>query len=189
MEAIASRQPVAQPIQTDGRPVTMDLEQIFREYNGLVFRTAYRITGSNQDAEDVLQTVFLRLARKEEDAEYTHLPSYLRRAAINAAFDLLRGRQRARATPLDDVAPALIDRAAHSPDLLYQDLEIKQWLRNTVAQLSPMAAQIFALRFFEGKDNPEIAEIVGASLGTVSVTLSRARDRVEREFQIWSRKQ
>ena len=52
-----------------------------------------------------------------------------------------------------------------------------------------MAAEIFALRFFEGKDNPEIATIVGTSVGAVSVTLSRARDRVEKEYNAYWSKQ
>ncbi len=47
-----------------------ELEKLFHEHNALIFRTAYRVTGSAEDAEDVLQTVFLRLARRTEvDAE------------------------------------------------------------------------------------------------------------------------
>ena len=46
-----------------------------------------------------------------------------------------------------------------------------------------MAAEIFSLRFFEGKDNGEIARILGTTTGTVAVTLSRARDRIEKEFR------
>ena len=42
------------------------LEQIFLEHKDLVYRAAYRVTGNSSDAEDVLQTVFLRLVRLGE---------------------------------------------------------------------------------------------------------------------------
>ena len=54
-----------------------------------------------------------------------------------------------------------------------------------IAKLSPQAAEIFTLRFFEGKDNSEIAAIVGTTPGTVAVTLSRTRDRIEKEFRAY----
>src|SRR5690242_2086263 len=69
------------------------LEQIFLEHKDLVFRAAYRVTGNATDAEDVLQTVFLRLVRLEQFPEITNLPGYLHRSAVNASLDLLRGKK------------------------------------------------------------------------------------------------
>src|SRR3954470_15913197 len=79
------------------------LDELFREHHDLVFRTAYRVTGSPADAEDVLQTVFLRLARRAEVDLAPSPASYLHRAAINAALDLVRGRATAKAVALDEV--------------------------------------------------------------------------------------
>jgi DNA-directed RNA polymerase specialized sigma24 family protein len=42
---------------------------------------------------------------------------------------------------------------------------------------------MFILRFIEGKDNPEIARLLDTTPGTVAVTLSRTRDRLEKEFR------
>ena len=75
---------------------------MFRAHHGLVFRTAYRITGNAADAEDVSQTVFLRLFRREHDA-LENEESYLRRAAINAALDVIRSRQSDRTVELADL--------------------------------------------------------------------------------------
>ena len=184
MEATATRQ----ALPYSGPMPTAALEDVFREHHVMVFRAALRVTGNAEDAEDVLQTVFLRLARREdESSDIEHLPGYLRRAAVNAAFDLLRSRQRTRSIPLEDVEPVLPDDAV-SPERAVHAGEMRDWLRRTVARLSPMAAQAFALRFFEDKENPEIAQILGTSLGAVSVTLSRARDRVEKEYQAYWRK-
>ena len=55
------------------------LEQIFLEHKDLIYRAAYRVTGNASDAEDVLQTVFLRLVRQEKFPEISNLPGYLHR--------------------------------------------------------------------------------------------------------------
>ena len=52
----------------------------------------------------------------------------------------------------------------------------------TSRRLNPRIAQMFALRFFEGKDNPEIARLLNTTPGTVAVTLSRTRDRLQKEY-------
>ena len=162
------------------------IEQIFRDHHGMVFRSAYRITGNPSDAEDVLQTVFLRLLRRDAAADAVlNVPSYLHRAAVNSALDLMRSRQTARDVPLDDVAPLLAENASLAPDRVHSSAEAREWLRAAVARLSPQAAEIFSLRFFEGKDNGEIAALVGTTTGTGAVTLSRARDRIEQEFRAY----
>ena len=190
MEATAAREQVPIPMAFSQSVPPGDLEKIFREHQVLVYRAAYRITGKAEDAEDVLQTVFMRLLRREEDAAAVgSIAAYLRRAAVNAALDLMRSRQRARSMPLEDVEPVLLDESVPSPDRIYDSSEMRDWLRRTVARLSPMAAQVFALRFFEEKEVPEIAEILGTSQGTVSVTLSRARDRIQAEFKAYWRTQ
>ena len=65
--------------------IPSELEQTFRSHHGMVFRTAFRITGNAADAEDVLQTVFVRLLRRTSESDaMENEESYLRRAAINA---------------------------------------------------------------------------------------------------------
>jgi RNA polymerase sigma-70 factor (ECF subfamily) len=161
-----------------------DLDLVFREHHSTVFRAAYRVTGNASDAEDVLQTVFMRLLRRQPDAVAVgNMEGYLRRAAVNAALDLIRSRQAAPQVHLDDVAPILSENASLAPDRLQRSNEIRTWLRQAVARLSPRAAEMFTLRFFEGCDNPEIAQALGTSTASVAVTLSRTRDRIQQEFR------
>jgi RNA polymerase sigma-70 factor (ECF subfamily) len=172
-----------EPVQT---VPPLDPDFIFREHHATVFRAAYRVTGNASDAEDVLQTVFVRLLRRHPDAEAVgNMEGYLRRAAVNAALDLIRSRQAAPQVPLEDVASMLPENAPLAPDRLYRSTEIRHWLRQAVARLSPRAAEIFALRFFEGRDNPEIAQALGTTPATVAVTLSRTRDRIQQEFRAY----
>jgi len=163
-----------------------DLERVFREHHAMVFRAAYRVTGNAGDAEDVLQTVFLRMVKRDPSAEpVDNIASFLHRSAVNAALDLVRSRQTARAVPLEGLEPVLAEGAHRSPDRAHAAGEIRDWLRGALARLSPRMAEMFTLRFFEGKDNPEIARILNTTPGTVAVTLSRTRDRLEKEYRAY----
>ena len=163
-----------------------DLERIFRENHGLVFRAAYRVTGNANDSEDVLQTVFLRLLKRDPGAEPVgNMTSFLHRAAVNAALDLVRARQNVRNVPLDDLEPVLAEPAHRRPDRVQGSSEIRDWLRGALARLNPRIAEMFMLRFFDGKDNPEIARLLNTTPGTVAVTLSLTRVRLEKEFRAY----
>ena len=93
-------------------PPAPELGQIYRDHHKRVLSAAYRVTGNAQDAEDVLQTVFMRLVRREGGSPLSDSPgSYLHRAAINAALDVVRSREASRTSPLEDVEPSLSARA------------------------------------------------------------------------------
>jgi RNA polymerase sigma-70 factor (ECF subfamily) len=176
---------MAAPVEA-ATPPAPDLERIFREHHALVFRAAYRVTGNATDAEDVLQTVFLRMVKRDPAAEPVgNMASFLHRSAVNAALDLMRTRQNIRNIPLDELEPVLAEPAHRSPERAQASTEIRDWLRGALARLNPRIAQMFTLRFFEGVDNPEIARILNTTPGTVAVTLSRTRDRLEKEFQAY----
>src|ERR1700736_2210912 len=75
------------------------LSQLFAEHHRRILTAAYRITGSMADAEDVTQAVFVRLL-SSGGLPATNAGSYLYRAAINGALDLLRRRKTAPTEPL-----------------------------------------------------------------------------------------
>ncbi len=139
-----------------------------------MFRTAYRITGNAADAEDVLQTIFLRLLRRAPNAEPPeNEESYLRRAAVNASVDLIRARQTERIVPL---AEAPIEDSQTTND------DLREGLRRALATLNPQSAEIFALRYFEDFTNREIAKALRISQVLVAVKLHRARHQLQKEL-------
>src|SRR5436190_21019777 len=72
-----------------------EFEQIFQEHSRLIYRTAFGVTGNPQDAEDILQTIFLRLLRREFPPDLKRNPkAYLYRAAVNVSLDTVRARRR-----------------------------------------------------------------------------------------------
>ena len=160
------------------------LEQAFLDHHQRVFRAAYRITGNAPDAEDVLQTVFLRLARKGEDARPVgNLSSYLYRSAVNAALDVLRERREKPGESLEAVEGTFRGEGADAPDRLQEASEVRAWLRRALARLSPQAAAAFALRYLEGHENRDIARMLGMSRMAVAVMLHRTRRRLQSELR------
>jgi RNA polymerase sigma-70 factor (ECF subfamily) len=162
------------------------LEGLFQRHHDRVFRTAHRVTGSAADAEDVLQTVFLRVARGQESAAGAGNPeAYFARAAINASLDLLRSRKRSNAVAIDDVenrASISAFVSKHDPAKGQEDRELRELLTEALSRLGPTAAQMFALRYFEGFSNGEIAAAMNTSAMVVGVTLHRARGRLRKEI-------
>jgi RNA polymerase sigma-70 factor (ECF subfamily) len=161
-----------------------DLGGLFRDHYKGMFRVAYRITGSQSDAEDVLQNVFMRLTRGWEKRDLSPNPrGFLYRAAINASLDLVRVRKRANSVPLEIVDPEYGLRSlAPTPADDMADRELRELLRQAVAKLEGRAASAFVLRYYEGYDNRQIAEILGTSQLTIAVTLHRARTRLRKDI-------
>ena len=176
MLAAISSEPLPEP--------SGQLESLFQRFHGRVFAAAYRITGKAQDAEDVLQTVFLRLLRRQHELDLDPNPSaYLHRAAVNAALDLMRARSRNRSIPLDDLASAPEGDGIDDPERRQKDRELRRGLRQAILGLSDKSAEVFTLRFLEGISNREIAEMLGITQTSVGVTLHRARNQVKKEIR------
>src|SRR5690349_24859104 len=125
------------PVQAALKPLRIvknqpagELETLFQTHHGRVFRTAQRITGSAADAEDVLQTVFLRLIKGQETYDLSRNPeAYLSRAAINASLDLLRSRTRSKAVALDESEVDSIAGTFESPETVHADRELQELVR------------------------------------------------------------
>lgn len=155
------------------------LEVIYREHAPAVLQTAYRVTGSADDAEDALQTVFARLAGRSHRPDFTTgCAAYLRRAATNAALDIVQSRYAKSGVSLEVSGQEAQRDPSPQPDRQHHGRQLEEHLRRALAGLSRRSAQIFVLRYFEGLDNTEIAAYLGTSSGTVAVTLHRAKARI-----------
>jgi len=161
-------------LEEPGIAIPDELERAYRAHHRLVFRTAYRITGNAADAEDVLQTVFLRLLHRSASSKAMQSEeSYLRRAAINAALDILRSRQSDRTVELFDLPDG--QKHDHTSDL-------RRALARALGALEPRSAEVFTLRFLEGFTNPEIATMMGISQVLVAVIVHRTRRQLRKEL-------
>ena len=159
------------------------LETIYREDATVVLQTAYRVTGNADDAEDVLQTVFTRLANREGPPDFsTGSRAYLRRAATNAALDIVQSKYVRSGVSLEVTGEDVGYDPGPAPDRQHHGRQLHSHLRRALSKISRRGAEIFVLRYFEGLDNTEIAEHLGTSTNTVAVTLHRARTRLKEEM-------
>jgi RNA polymerase sigma-70 factor (ECF subfamily) len=160
--------------RTAPRPLPRDFEQLFQEHHALVYRAGYRITGTAEDAEDVLQTLFLRLLRRDHSLDFGGNPKrYLHRAAVNIALDIIRLRR-------PNVPP---DESSIVDDRTGPAIESQQLVLAGLRELSPKLAEMFVLKHVEGYNNDEIARLIGTSRGSVAVMLFRARVRLKKSIR------
>jgi RNA polymerase sigma-70 factor (ECF subfamily) len=161
------------PVTSTTSPV--GFAELYERHYQAVFRAALRVTGRPADAEDVLQTVFLRvLARGGEVEDVAQPGAYFRRAAVNAAVDVLRRRELHAESTYDDLAP----HAAVQPPLI-----LKEQLRRAIAAVDSDDASLFLLRHVEGLSIDELADLFGIEKNNVAVRLHRIRQRLQTELQ------
>jgi len=161
------------------QPIVMtsssEFAELYEQHYAAVYRTALRVTGNSADAEDVLQTVFLRVLNHADRTEYARMPeAYFRRAAANAAVDLLRRRSTHAEMRLED-APA--------PAAKGEEALLKERLRRAIATLEQGDALLFLLRHVEGLTNGELAGMFGQEKNSIAVRLHRIRQILQTELE------
>jgi RNA polymerase sigma-70 factor (ECF subfamily) len=159
-----------------GEPFAQEFEEIFEENYTLVYRTAYGVTGRAEDAEDVVQTIFLRLLQREHPRDLLKNPKgYLYRAAVNLSLTIVqRRRRRALTEESEDLAASIPARASSRAE------ELHRKLYEAIAQLQPKAADILILRYLHNYSDAEIAKLLATSRGVIAVTLYRSRARLRK---------
>lgn len=155
-----------------GRREAFDV--LFHRHAALVHRLAVRMVGGAADAEEVLQEVFLRLARAAETWQpRAQLTTWLYRVAVNRCLTHRERRGRGRVVLL----PGL-EVAAPGDDHPYQaarDRELAGRVRARVAELPDALCAAFTLCALEGRSTAEAAEILEVPAGTVKTHVHRAR--------------
>ena len=171
----AITQIVELPIPMRSRTPVAGFAALYERHYEAVFRAALRVTGNPADAEDVLQTVFLRVMAGGGDVEEVSVPAaYFRRAAVNAAVDVLRRRELRAESGYDPETP----RVAVQPQL-----DLKERLRRALAVLEHDDATLFLLRHVEGLSIEELAAMFEIEKNNVSVRLHRIRLRLQAEME------
>ena len=142
------------------------------------FRLAHRLTGNEQDAEDVVQESFIRayrqLGRFESRANFG---TWLYRIVANCSVDLIRVRQsrrdQSRAESLDEAAD-IASNAAPGPERLARSAEIERHVATALSQLSPLERAAFTLRHYEGRSIDEIGRMLGLGTSATKHSVFRA---------------
>ncbi|MCC6394975.1 MAG: RNA polymerase sigma factor [Bryobacterales bacterium] len=151
-----------------------------------VFRLAYRLTGNEQDAEDVVQESFLRAYRQLEKYDgRAGFHTWLYRIAANYALDLLRSRKRINQRKDEDGLSMLdnIPTPEPSADRAVLSSQLQQRLASAMAALSQQERAAFVLRHFEGHSIDEIGEALGVGESATKNSIFRAVQKLRRALE------
>jgi len=155
-----------------------------------IFRLAYRMTGNEHDADDVVQETFLRayrqMARFEERANFG---TWVHRIAVNCALDLLRSRGRIERHTGGDPEEAEMTAASSDPqqDRLLLSAELRDQVAAAMERLSGNERTAFVLRHFEGMPVEEIGKILGIQVNAAKHTIFRAVRKLREALEPFAR--
>jgi len=174
MDATESAAVLARARQGDNEAFRALVERHSRS----VFRLAFRMTGNEQDAEDVVQESFIRaykqLGRFESRANFG---TWLYRIAANCSVDLMRAKQarhdQSRGESLD-AAEQLPAGDTPNPQRLAESAEIDRRVQDALAGLSPLERAAFTLRHYEGRSIAEIGRTLGLGTSATKHSVFRA---------------
>lgn len=130
-----------------------------------VYKVAYRVTGSPDDAEDVVQETFLKAYRQlDRFEERSSFGTWLHRIAWNCSVDLLRARpkreQAEEADTLEQLGSTqatVTGSAALSPERLMASVQVSDRVKQAMGRLSPLERAAFVMRHYEGRSIDEIS--------------------------------
>lgn len=151
--------------------------EIVDRHSRRLFKTAYRLTGNEAHADDVVQETFLRAYRNLHrfDAR-SQLGTWLYRIAVNCSMDLMRkeSRRSAKETSADKVEIAALEADEPRPDRLAASGELGRAVSRVLQGLSPTERTAFVLRHFEGYSSVEIGQLLGMRSGATRNAVFRA---------------
>ena len=154
-----------------------------------LFRLAYRLTGSRENADDVVQETFLRAYRSLHrfDAR-SRFGTWLHRIAVNCAMDHLRRTQREanRRDPAHD--ETTLERQVSEqpgPERLAASGQIERQVEHALETLSPIERSAFVLRHFEQMSIAEIGHRLGSRTSATKHAVFRAVRKLRHELSPW----
>jgi RNA polymerase sigma-70 factor (ECF subfamily) len=159
---------------------------LVEEHSPMVFRLAYRLTGNEEDAEDVVQESFLKahraLARFDARSSFG---TWIYRITVNCAIDLIRRRQSGRiASPGGDEQDPMdsLPSSGPLPDRVAFSAQVQSHVASALGLLSPLERAAFVLRHLEGMPIEKIAGVLQTRPNAVKQTVFRAVRKLRREL-------
>ena len=163
-------------------------EELLGRHEDKLYRLAMRFVRNENDAQEILQDVFLSAWRNLPGFEgRAQFGSWMYRVTVNAALMFLRARNRHPEVMLDDIEPGALHKAAEQsvhgssedwsqrPDEQLQSEELRRHIQTAVDALPDGLRTVFLVRDVEGLSTEETAEMLGLSLPAVKTRLHRAR--------------
>ncbi len=166
---------------------TAGWEELVRVHTRRVYGLCYRFTGSDAEAQDLTQEIFLRVFRSLKSYRLTEgsFVTWLSRLSRNLLIDNYRRTRQDRLTdPIEDQLPRLEERehsaAPVRPDRALSGREASELLQAALAKLSPELRETVILRDLQELEYREVAQVLKVPEGTVKSRLNRGRAELAR---------
>lgn len=151
------------------------LDKLYRQHRSMCLRAAYRVTTNREMAEDAVQHMFTRLRPGHiEPVPEEKVPSYLARAAANAARDQLRMKERLRESPLTSANRRVVIDHCSNPEEFADAAERRNLVRALIEQLPERCQEVVRLTVYEGLTHREAGERLSVSVKAVERQITRA---------------
>jgi RNA polymerase sigma-70 factor (ECF subfamily) len=158
----------------------ISIESFVKDYNESLYRYLQKITGSSEDAEDILQESLIKIAESLTDLnDHSRLKIWAFRIATNTAMDFFRKNCK--------VSYIEFDERLYDPETEERDIEDKiivdemnECIRGEMSRIAPHYNTVLILYFFEHMNISEIANICEISVSTVKVRLHRGKKLLNR---------
>lgn len=152
-------------------------------YSDRIYRMAYRLMENREEAEDVVQEVYLKLwAMRKELPSYRSIEALAVRIARNLCLDLLRKRKTGREAVNGEKIPT--GEEVQSPEDSLERKETGELVGSLIASLPEPQKTLVHLRHIEEKEYEEIAEMVNMNVNAIRVSLSRARKQMREILEV-----
>lgn len=162
---------------------------LVERHSQTIFRVAFRMTGKEEDAEEVVQEAFLRayrsIGRFEARANFS---TWLYRIAVNCTLDLLEKRKHRQEQSIthneDDDGPAIqLVASIPGPDRQLYSSELQQKVATALSELTPVERIAFSMRHFENRSIEEIGKTLNVRVGAAKNTVFRAVKKMRRALE------
>lgn len=163
-----------------------EFQMLVERHTRPLFRLAYRISGSEAEAEDLVQETFLKAWRQRDKFDgRASFGTWLHRICANCSLDHLRYRRRRQDSGTDDEDDPMdrLPAVNPSPERLALSDEISRTLEPALAELSEMERTAFVLRHYEGMPIEEIADALGVHAGAAKHSVFRAVQKLRRALE------
>ena len=158
-----------------------EFKQRFLPHHRLLYRVAYQLTGNAQDAEDLLQDLYLKLWQKREDLkDVAATQAYLVTMMRNLYFDQRRLKR------LDDSAVLKNEEGPPDERSLDQQIDSRdeaQQMEGLISQLPERDAKIIQMHLVEDRSYEEIERDTGLSQGNIRIIMMRTKKKLKQQFQ------
>lgn len=174
--------------------------RLVHSHDETVLKVALRITGSQSEAQDIYQEVFLKVYKKLGCFRFdSSFSTWISRITTNTCLDYLRKARHRRESDtikadfdgmerdlLDQVAD---DRPANDPERELLRRELRAWMLCALRQLTPQERMVFDMKHFQGMKLRAVGEILNISEGSVKTSLLRATRKLRLRLSSYTRQE